>query len=87
MDNVVSELKVIGECDSDFTGTEVTFLPDNTIFEDTVYQFKVLEERLRETAFLTKDLKIIFKRCKRRRTKQKNIFHYEGGIKEFVELS
>ena len=39
--HVVSELKVIGECDSDFTGTEVTFLPDNTIFEDTVYQFKV----------------------------------------------
>ena len=50
--HVVSELKVIGECDPDFTGTEVTFLPDNKIFEDTVYQFKVLEERLRETAFL-----------------------------------
>ena len=59
--HVVSELKVIGECDSDFTGTEVTFLPDNTIFEDTVYQFKVLEERLRETAFLTKNLKIILR--------------------------
>ena len=76
--HVVSELKVIGECDSDFTGTEVTFLPDNTIFEDTVYQFKVLEERLRETAFLTKNLKIIL------RDVREEVFHYEGGIKEFV---
>ena len=81
--HVVSELKVIGECDSDFTGTEVTFLPDNTIFEDTVYQFKVLEERLRETAFLTKNLKIIF-RDLRAEEPIEDIFHYEGGIKEFV---
>ena len=81
--HVVSELKVIGECDSDFTGTEVTFLPDNTIFEDTVYQFKVLEERLRETAFLTKNLKIILRDVREEEPKGE-IFHYEGGIKEFV---
>ena len=81
--HVVSELKVIGECDPDFTGTEVTFLPDNTIFEDTVYQFKVLEERLRETAFLTKNLKIILRDVREEETKEE-IFHYEGGIKEFV---
>ena len=81
--HVVSELKVIGECDPDFTGTEVTFLPDNTIFEDTVYQFKVLEERLRETAFLTKNLKIIFRDVREEDPKEE-IVHYEGGIKEFV---
>ena len=81
--HVVSELKVIGECDPDFTGTEVTFLPDNTIFEDTVYQFKVLEERLRETAFLTKNLKIILRDIREEEPKEE-IFHYEGGIKEFV---
>ena len=81
--HVVSELKVIGECDSDFTGTEITFLPDNTIFEDTVYQFKVLEERLRETAFLTKNLKIILRDVREEEPKEE-IFHYEGGIKEFV---
>ena len=81
--HVVSELKVIGECDPDFTGTEVTFLPDNTIFEDTVYQFKVLEERLRETAFLTKNLKIILRDVREEEPKEE-IFHYEGGIKEFV---
>ena len=81
--HVVSELKVIGECDPDFTGTEVTFLPDNKIFEDTVYQFKVLEERLRETAFLTKNLKIILRDVREEEPKEE-IFHYEGGIKEFV---
>ena len=81
--HVVSELKVIGECDPDFTGTEVTFLPDNTIFEDTVYQFKVLEERLRETAFLTKNLKIILRDVREEEPKEV-IFHFVGGIKEFV---
>lgn len=81
--HVVSELKVIGECAPDFTGTEVTFLPDNKIFEDTVYQFKVLEERLRETAFLTKNLKIILRDVREEESKEE-IFHYEGGIKEFV---
>ena len=76
-------LEIIGDCDPDFTGTEVTFLPDNTIFEDTVYQFKVLEERLRETAFLTKNLKIILRDVRPEEPIEKT-FHYEGGIKEFV---
>ena len=80
---VVEPLTVIGDCNPDFTGTEVTFLPDNTIFEDTVYQFKVLEERLRETAFLTKNLKIILRDVREEEPKEE-IFHYEGGIKEFV---
>ena len=81
--HVVSELKVIGECDSDFTGTEVKFLPDDTIFEDTVYDYKTLEIRLRETAFLTKNLKIILRDVREEEPKEE-IFHYEGGIKEFV---
>ncbi len=51
---VVEPLTVIGDCNPDFTGTEVKFLPDDTIFEDTVYDYKTLEIRLRETAFLTK---------------------------------
>ena len=80
---VVEPLTVIGDCNPDFTGTEVTFLPDNTIFEDTVYQFKVLEERLRETAFLTKNLKIVLRDVREEKPIEKT-FHYEGGIKEFV---
>ena len=81
--HVVSELKVIGECDPDFTGTEVKFLPDDTIFEDTVYDYKTLEIRLRETAFLTKNLKIVLRDVREEKPIEKT-FHYEGGIKEFV---
>ena len=81
--NVVEPLKVIGECDADFTGTEVTFLPDPTIFEETVYDYKILETRLRETAFLTKNLKIILRDVRGEEPVEKT-FHYEGGIKEFV---
>jgi DNA gyrase subunit B len=80
---VVEPLSVIGECDSDFTGTEVKFLPDDSIFEDTVYDYKTLEVRLRETAFLTKNLKIVL-RDVREEEKIEKTFHYEGGIKEFV---
>ena len=58
---VVSPLQQIGTCDIEQTGTEVTFLPDELIFEDTVYDYSVLEERLRETAFLTKNLKIVLR--------------------------
>ncbi len=80
----VSEpLKIIGDCDSNFTGTEITFLPDDEIFEETVYDYKTLEIRLRETAFLTKNLKIILKDIREEEIKEKT-FHYEGGIKEFV---
>ena len=77
-------LKVIGECDPEKTGTKVTFKPDGTIFEDTVYDYAILKTRLRETAFLTKGLKINL-HDKRERQEQSKTFHYEGGIKEFVE--
>ena len=87
-------LTVIGECPGDKTGTEVTFLPDHQIFEDTVYDFNVLKTRLREMAFLTKGLKIVLRDMrvkedtedgeeKEIKIKEK-VFHYEGGIKEFV---
>ena len=81
---IMNDLKVIGECDPSETGTEVTFLPDPEIFEDTIYDFKTLETRLRETAFLTKALKIII-RDDREEEQIKSEFHYEGGIKEFVQ--
>ena len=77
-------LKVIGECDPEKTGTKVTFKPDGTIFEDTVYDYSILKTRLRETAFLTKGLKINL-HDKREGQEQSKIFHYEGGIKQFVE--
>lgn len=81
--HVVEPLKVIDKCDENFTGTEVTFLPDDSIFEDTIYDYKVLETRLRETAFLTKNLKIILRDVREDEPIEKT-FHYEGGIKEFV---
>ena len=80
---VVEPLTVIGDCNPDFTGTEVKFLPDDTIFEDTVYDYKTLEIRLRETAFLTKNLKIVLRDVREEKPLEKT-FHYEGGIKEFV---
>ena len=80
---VVEPLTVIGDCNPDFTGTEVKFLPDDTIFEDTVYDYKTLEIRLRETAFLTKNLKIVSRDVREEKPIEKT-FHYEGGIKEFV---
>lgn len=80
---VVEPITVIGDCDPDFTGTEVKFLPDDTIFEDTVYDYKTLEIRLRETAFLTKNLKIVLRDVREEKPIEKT-FHYEGGIKEFV---
>ena len=75
-------LKVIGECGMEEHGTKVTFLPDKDIFEDTVYDYDTLKIRLRETAFLTKNLKIVLKDD--REDKHEHVFHYEGGIKEFV---
>ena len=78
------KLKVVGECDPEKTGTRVDFKPDGTIFEDTVYDFNTLKTRLRETAFLTKGLKITL-RDKREGMEQEKVFHYEGGIREFVQ--
>ena len=79
---VVENMHVIGECDPGESGTEVSFLPDATIFEETVYDFDILKVRLRETAFLTKALKIVL--IDDRIEKKEMSFHYEGGIKEFV---
>ena len=82
--NVCFPLKEVGNCDLELTGTKVTFKPDATIFtETTVYDYKVLEERLRETAFLTKGLCIVLRDIREEEVKEKT-FHYEGGIKEFV---
>ena len=76
-------LKEIGTCDLDKTGTKVSFSPDGSIFEETVYDYDILKTRLRETAFLTKGLKITLIDT-REGKERKNEFHYEGGIKEFV---
>ena len=81
--HVVDKLAVIGTCDPDQTGTTVTFLPDKEIFEETVFDFNVLKQRLREMAFLTKNVKIIL-RDKREEETVEKVFHYEGGIREFV---
>lgn len=76
-------LKVVGECDAEKTGTQVTFSPDGSIFEDIVYDYDTLKQRLREMAFLTKGIKIRLV-DQREGLEQEKVFHYEGGIKEFV---
>ncbi len=81
--HVCYPLKVIGDCEEGKTGTKVHFKPDSTIFEETVYDYDTLKTRLRETAFLTKGLKIVLIDA-REDKEQKKEFHYEGGIKEFV---
>ncbi len=80
---VVEKLDVIGECEPDRTGTKVIFMPDDTIFEDTVFDYDVLKQRFREMAFLTRGLKIVL-RDERPEEAVEKTFHYEGGIKEFV---
>ena len=80
---VMEKLTVISECEEGKTGTKVTFLPDDTIFETTVFDFNVLKQRFREMAFLTKGLKIVLKDDREEEPKERT-FHYEGGIKEFV---
>ena len=87
--HVCYPLKVMGECEEKKSGTRVDFKPDATIFEDVIYDFEVLKQRLREMAFLTKGLKIIlndereFDEEGNKKVKTRE-FHYEGGIKEFV---
>ena len=79
------DLKIVGDCDIEDTGTKVTFLPDSEIFQETtVFEFDILMHRLREMAFLTKGIKITLTDL-REGLEQQKIFHYEGGIKEFVQ--
>ena len=81
---VAKKLEVIGECEPGKTGTKVTFLPDGEIFETTIFDYSILQQRFREMAFLTKGLKIVL-RDERPEDPIEKTFHYEGGIKEFVE--
>ena len=76
-------LKVTGDCDPNASGTKVDFLPDKEIFEDTIYDYDILKQRLREMAFLTKGLRIVLE-DKREGQEREKVFHYEGGIREFV---
>ncbi|MEG0712809.1 MAG: DNA topoisomerase (ATP-hydrolyzing) subunit B [Niameybacter sp.] len=78
--HVVTPLTVVG--DTDNTGTFVHFKPDYQIFEEIIYEFNILKQRLQETAFLTKGLKIEL--IDLREENKHKVFHYEGGIKEFV---
>ena len=81
---VIYPLHVVGECDINYTGTKVTFLPDKEIFEETVFDFDTLKQRFREMAFLTKGLKIVITDNRPEEPMERS-FHYEGGIKEFVQ--
>ena len=80
---VVKKLSIIDKCDIEKTGTKVTFLPDPEIFEETIFDYGVLKQRFREMAFLTKGLKIVLTDL-REEEPHERVFHYEGGIKEFV---
>lgn len=80
---VVKKLEVVGDCDPNRTGTRVTFLPDGSIFEETIFDYDTLKQRFREMAFLTKGLRITLTDNRGDEVIEKS-FHYEGGIKEFV---
>ncbi len=77
-------VKEIGTCNPENHGTKVHFLPDPKIFEETIFDYDTLKQRLRETAFLTKGLKITLKDT-RENSHHNHVFHYAGGIKEFVQ--
>ncbi len=86
---VMCPLEIIDECPLEKTGTRVDFLPDDEVFEETVFDYDILKTRLRETAFLTKGLKINLHDAREldedgNKSLRTNVFHYEGGIKEFV---
>ena len=80
---VTEKLAVIGDCEKERTGTKVTFMPDDTIFEETIFDYSILKQRFREMAFLTAGLKITL-RDEREEEIVEKTFHYEGGIREFV---
>lgn len=77
------DVRIIDECELEKHGTKVTFHPDPDIFEETVYDYDTLKQRLRETAFLTKGLRIVLNDAREEETRTHE-FHYAGGIKEFV---
>ena len=76
----VNKLEIVDHCEKEKTGTMISFLPDKEIFEETVYDYNILKQRLREMAFLTKNLKIILRDVREEEIIEKE-FHYEGGIK------
>ena len=80
----VCHLEVAGECDPAKHGTRVTFKPDGEIFETLVFDYGILKEQMRETAFLTKGLRITLT-DERDEKPHQEVFHYEGGIREFVK--
>ncbi len=82
--DVVEPLKQTGTCDPEKTGSTVNFFPDRQIFDDITFDFDTLKTRLREIAFLTKGLKITL-RDEREEEVKERVFHYEGGIREFVK--
>ena len=82
--NVVSQLEQVGTCRKNDHGSQVTFKADAEIFEETVYDYDILRKRLRDTAFLTKGLRIELEDT--RDDGKEDVFHYEGGIKEFVQF-
>lgn len=81
--HVQYKLEVVGTCDPEKTGTKVTFLPDKEIFEETIFDYDILKQRLREMAFLTKNIRIDLIDERPEEVKER-VFHYEGGIREFV---
>ena len=80
---VLTKLTIVGETIN--KGTTVTFKPDSEIFDDTVFQFDVLKQRLKEIAFLTRNLKINLI-DERDNIEQSRVFYYEGGIRQFIDL-
>ena len=80
---VIYKLKIVGDCEPDRTGTKVTFYPDAEIFDDTIFDYDTLKQRFREMAFLTKGLRIVLRDWREEELRE-HVFHYEGGIKEFV---
>lgn len=88
--HVKDKLHVVGTCAAEDTGTSVTFQPDPSVFQETtVYDYDIIKARLREMAFLTKGLKITLTDLREEGRQEngeprKDVFHYEGGIREYV---
>lgn len=79
------KLTVIGECDKEKTGTTVTFKPDEEIFDTDIFDYETLKTRTRELAFLNKGLKLTLTDNRDENKIDQDVFHYEGGISEYVK--